>query len=123
MSEVARGSVANHDAAAFNAAHPMLTSAAARSSSRLYDHGAWNNNDFPAIRTASAGRSTVKADTAASLYLDDHAVRTLARRQRHSLCDASRYAQNESKCDNSIHSSSPCVGIAPANHDPGNLAS
>jgi hypothetical protein len=82
--------VANHHAAAVNATDPMPSSATARSSS-FYDHsGAWNDNDFPAVRAASAFGSAMKASTAATLYLDDHAVRTLAGGKRRSLRDTSR---------------------------------
>jgi hypothetical protein len=83
--------VANHDAAAINAADPMLSSAAARSSS-FYDHGARNDNNFPAVRAASAFGSTMKAGTAATFHLDDHAVRTLAGCQWRGLRGASRYS-------------------------------
>jgi hypothetical protein len=123
MSKVARCSVANHNAAALNATNPMLSPAAARSASPLDDHGARNDNDLPAVHAASAFGAPVHAGTAATLYLDDHAVRTLAWCKRRSLREASRYSQNKSKCDNSLHSSSPCVTIPLANHDPGNLAS
>src|SRR3984957_20831273 len=95
--------VANHDAAAVDTTDPMLTSATARSSS-FYHHGARNDDDFPAVGTAAAFRSAMKTSTAATFHLDDHAVRTLAGRQRRGLRGASRYSQNESKCYNSVHS-------------------
>ena len=81
--------VANHDAAAVNATDPMLSPAAARSSS-FYDHSAWNDNNFPAVGAASAFGSTMKAGTAATFDLDDHAIRTLTRCKRRSLRDPSR---------------------------------
>jgi hypothetical protein len=115
--------VANHDAAAFNAANPMLASATAGSRS-LDDDGARNDNHFPAaIQAASTFRSPMLTRTAATLYSNDHAVRTLAGRKRRSLRDASRYPKNESKCDKSVHSFSPCVSVAPPDHGPGNLKS
>jgi hypothetical protein len=113
--------VANHHAAAVNATDPMLSSATARSSS-FYDHsGAWNDNDFSAVRTASAFGSAMKASTAAPLYLDDHAVRTLAGGKRRSLRGTCRYPKNESKCDKSVHSFSPCISVATQDHGPGDL--
>jgi hypothetical protein len=90
MREVARRLVANHDAAAVDAANPMLSSAAARSWTRD-DHGsAWNDDDFGAVRAASAVGPAMKAETAAPGYLNDHAVRALVRCKRHGLHRSAR---------------------------------
>jgi hypothetical protein len=68
-----------------------MPSAAAAGTGGGHDDRAGNDdNGFAVVRAASAHRTTVKARTASTLYLDDHVGRSLARGKRQGLRGASR---------------------------------
>jgi hypothetical protein len=91
INEVARRLVANHRAAAVRGTNSMPSHATARSCARRHDDGAWNDHDgSAAVRAAATIGSAMKAGTAATRHLDNHAVRSLDRRKRHRLRAASR---------------------------------
>jgi hypothetical protein len=90
MRKVAR-LVANHSAAAVRKTSPMPSHASARSGTGCDDDGSGNDNDgFVAVGAACAIEHTMKAATAATLHLDDHAGWRLAGCKRHRLRGASR---------------------------------
>jgi hypothetical protein len=83
--------VANHLAMPIRETSPVPSSAAAGTGAGHHDDRAGNDdNGFAVVRAASAHRTTVKARTASTLYLDDHVGRSLARGKRHGLRGAAR---------------------------------
>jgi hypothetical protein len=82
----------------------MLSHATAGTRARRHDDCAWNDNDrSTAVRAASTSAVAMKAGTAATLYLDNHAVRILDRRKRHGPRAACRQSQHEGQGDEFVH--------------------
>jgi hypothetical protein len=68
----------------------MPSGTAAGTSAGLHDNRAGNDDDVAAVRHASVIGTAMKARTAAARNFDDHAGRSLVRRERQRQCSAAR---------------------------------